>query len=637
MKKDENNIEEVLERSLPSASTERMESARERIFNYVQSDAAVDRNAGTDADFKPARGFGWQRLTAVAAVAALLIVAIWIGLGSQAGGVDARLGTADGSLSRVSEGKAIPVRGGERIEAQEIVRSGSEGSAVALADGSRAEMREGAELSLEHAEDGVRIHLRRGDLLVHAAKQIAGHLYVQTRDLKVSVVGTVFLVRADDNGSRVAVIEGEVHVQQGTVEKSLRPGEQLASNPKSENLKFFEETGWSREAFAYLSKLHESMAQSLAARQSSGRTTSVSGKPKFEEASIRLCEQDIQAPEGARGGGSDSMRISPGRVDAVCMTLPTLIRTAHRSLNNNPWFEASLKMNSTYGLGTEDGTRVRGGPDWVRSEKYTIAAVADSTDAAALQGPMLLDLLERRFKLKLRVETEETPVYTLTIAKGGLKIKPVELGPEWHARIRAIAGSPEAPRQAPLDPRDLEELLKLYALVGCSQLPEADQDDKAARSRFQEAVRRGELPPVCGAGVYSLGPNTVLSVGGGKLNSLVGSLSREAKRSLIDTLDGRLVVDKTGLPDTDCFTAIPPAGTPCAPVFNIRLEFAADESYFTRILPPGATLSDLGLDMRLPKAPNVFDALEKLGLHLEKSKAPREFIVIEHIERPSDN
>lgn len=95
----------------------------------------------------------------------------------------------------------------------------------------------------------------------------------------------VFLVNADDKGSRVTVIEGEVRVQQGTVEKSLRPGEQLASNPKSENLQFFLETGWSREAFAYLSNLHESMAQSLAARQSPGRTTSVSDKAKFEEAS----------------------------------------------------------------------------------------------------------------------------------------------------------------------------------------------------------------------------------------------------------------------------------------------------------------------------------------------------------------
>jgi uncharacterized protein (TIGR03435 family) len=47
----------------------------------------------------------------------------------------------------------------------------------------------------------------------------------------------------------------------------------------------------------------------------------------------------------------------------------------------------------------------------------------------------------------------------------------------------------------------------------------------------------------------------------------------------------------------------------------------------------GARIADQGI----PKAPNIFDALEKLGLRLEKSKAPREFIVIEHIERPWPN
>src|SRR6185503_19656634 len=134
-------------------------------------------------------------------------------------------------------------------------------------------------------------------------------------------------------------------------------------------------------------------------------------------------------------GGTGSIRLTPGRVDALCMTVNTLIALAHRSLINNPppWpGTKELKMNSTTALAPhevesiQNGSRVRGGPDWVRSEKYTIAAIGDSTDAPTLQGPMLLDLLERRFNLKLRVETEEIPVYALTIAKGGLKIKPLE-------------------------------------------------------------------------------------------------------------------------------------------------------------------------------------------------------------------
>src|SRR5262249_32027438 len=150
-----------------------------------------------------------------------------------------------------------------------------------------------------------------GSIIVNAAKQAAGrHLYVQTRDVTVSVVGTVFLVKADDNGSRVAVIQGEVRVQQGAVEKRLQPGEQASSNPKLQELEFFEEIGWSREAAAHLSMLHESVAQSLAARQNS--RGGASGGPQFEEASVRPCLEDYRAPQGARGGGSNSIRVSPG-------------------------------------------------------------------------------------------------------------------------------------------------------------------------------------------------------------------------------------------------------------------------------------------------------------------------------------
>src|SRR5262245_59376942 len=241
-----------------------------------------------------------------------------------------------------------------------------------LADGSRIELHAGAEAVVENVADGLIVRLNTGSMMVFAAKQAASrHLYVQTRDLKVAVVGTVFLVNADDKGSRVAAMEGEVRVQQGTVEKSLRPGEQLASNPKSPALepdrKFFRENGWSPEAYAYLSKLHESMAQSLAARPSQGRATSVSDKPKFEEASIRPCKKDFPATEGRGGGGNGSIRLSPGRVDALCMTVPTLITMAHRSLENNPRpgpARVALPMNVTAGFLDEDGTHVRGGPDW---------------------------------------------------------------------------------------------------------------------------------------------------------------------------------------------------------------------------------------------------------------------------------
>lgn len=622
MKSEERALRELVDRSIPTPSDREMESRCDQVLQRLQSEnIAAPEFSRLQPEPIRARHTPWRVAVICAAVAAAVLVAL------------------SPNIWKTPDVKAVNVTEAVKPAPQPVNTSTS--TTKTLADGSRIEMRAGAEAIVENVADGLIIRLNSGSMMVFAAKQAAGrHLYVQTRDLKVSVVGTVFLVKADDNGSRVAVIEGEVRVQQGAVETSLRPGEQFPSSPKSEDVKFFLETGWSREAFAYLSKLHESMAQSVAARQSAGRTPSVSDKPKFEEASIRLCEQDIQAPEGARGGGSGSIRITPGRVDALCMTVPTLINLAHRRLNNNPR-NSDLKMNSTYGLGLEDGTRVRGGPEWVRSDKYTIAAQGDSTDALTLQGPMILDLLERRFKLKLRIETEEIPIYALTIAKGGLKIKSVESAKVAEAEKIFASIPASGPRED--DPRDLEKLTTLIGLLGCSQQPAGVRNDPAELNRYREAVRRGAQPPPCGRSISDSGPNAVVGFGGSPIAVLADYLSRQ--ESLADTLNGLMVVDKTGLPETNCINfrvpqpaAVRPPGTPCAPVFNFVVEHVRDESYFTLWQTrTGQTPAQLGWDLSLPKAQNIFDAVEKLGLHLEKGKDSREFIVIEHIEKPSEN
>ena len=322
----------------------------------------------------------------------------------------------------------------------------------------------------------------------------------------------------------------------------------------------------------------------------------------------------------------------------TCMTVPTLITMAHPSLiliNNN--LSRALPITTTGNFGTfpqEDGTHVRGGPDWVRSDKYTIEAVGDSTDAATLQGPMLMDLLERRFNLKLRVDTEEIPFYALTIAKGGLKIKPLENDSLKYEELRKVGASGQrgpGPMRFLLFPPDSAGLL------GCSPTNLVPGND----ARYVEALRRDGQQPMCGFFAIT-GPNIVINSGASPLSLLVDSLgvasgfrrpTRETQApSLSDTLNGLLILDKTGLPDTNCLTAIPSAGTPCAPLFNYFLVYVKDESDLRR---NGRTPTDA--ELSVPKAPNVFDALEKLGLHLEKSKAPREYIVIEHIERPTPN
>ena len=96
-----------------------------------------------------------------------------------------------------------------------VYAAGADGLQVTLADDSRVEMRAHAEMTVDRASDGIQIDLKTGDIIVTAAKQRDGHLYVRTKDMTVAVDGTVFLANAGQQGSRVGVIEGEVRVREG--------------------------------------------------------------------------------------------------------------------------------------------------------------------------------------------------------------------------------------------------------------------------------------------------------------------------------------------------------------------------------------------------------------------------------------
>ena len=61
---------------------------------------------------------------------------------------------------------------------------------------------------------------------------------------------------------------------------------------------------------------------------------------------------------------------------------------------------------------------------WISSERYTIDAKPEAVQSQEMMhGPMLQTLLEDRFHLKVHRETREIPVYELTVARAGLKLK----------------------------------------------------------------------------------------------------------------------------------------------------------------------------------------------------------------------
>jgi uncharacterized protein (TIGR03435 family) len=114
---------------------------------------------------------------------------------------------------------------------------------------------------------------------------------------------------------------------------------------------------------------------------------------------------------------------SPGRIYLPCHTLMALIDTAYIMF-------ADGHRNPLNNAARGDGRKpvpIVGAPSWISSEHWEISAKAvGSPGQEMMRGPMLQAILEDRFKLKIHRETRQIPVYALRVAKGGLKLKPVQ-------------------------------------------------------------------------------------------------------------------------------------------------------------------------------------------------------------------
>jgi len=191
------------------------------------------------------------------ALAAALVAALGFGLFALyqrlPGAGEARVEAAQGGLYRVASQTVEPLAAGTSIAAGEEVRTGRGAHAVLrLADGSRVEVNERAALSYDSQKSGITVNLAQGRIIVQAAKQTSGrHLYVETPDCRVSVVGTIFAVNHGTKGSRVSVVEGEVRVRQARRESVLYPGGQVTTRASVAAVPVADEIAWSADADHY--------------------------------------------------------------------------------------------------------------------------------------------------------------------------------------------------------------------------------------------------------------------------------------------------------------------------------------------------------------------------------------------------
>ena len=167
------------------------------------------------------------------------------------GSFEATVQAADGPVYALSNSQMRSISAGEKIGRGQIIRTAKDAHAmVRLADGSTIELNDRSEFSISQTLRGTTLHLDRGNVIVEAAKQ-KGHLFVDTGDSLVSVTGTTFAVNAGTKGSRISVIEGEVHLDRNGEDIVLRAGQQATTSPVIATVTVKDEIGWSRNAARY--------------------------------------------------------------------------------------------------------------------------------------------------------------------------------------------------------------------------------------------------------------------------------------------------------------------------------------------------------------------------------------------------
>ncbi len=226
------------------------------------------------------------------------------------------------------------------------------------------------------------------------------------------------------------------------------------------------------------------------------------------------------------------------------------------------------------------------GPPWLNEQQFDLAAKIPEGATKAQFRVMMQNLLIERFKLAVHREKKDAPIYELTVAKGGPKLK-ASPGPpdEPPGRGRGASGLPPPP-------------------------PKTIQEDGTPQ------LRPGRFP------MMMVGPR------GARFRMVDETMQGLATR--LEGMVGRQVTDATGLTGKYDFEL---TFSPTAGGMSVR-------SMFPGLPPPppgapggpdGASADDSG--------PTIFAALqEQLGLKLESKKGPVDLLVIDHIEKtPTEN
>jgi uncharacterized protein (TIGR03435 family) len=213
------------------------------------------------------------------------------------------------------------------------------------------------------------------------------------------------------------------------------------------------------------------------------------------------------------------------------------------------------------------------------------------------------------------------------LASGQLSFFQIEGGPSWinstQYQINATAEDDHASvatMRGPMMQTLLEDRFKLKVHYKSREVPAyalvvAKGGPKMKPFKEGSCVPAYSLPPAAPLPPDPCPPLVREGKGPNRTGSWPGMSLDEFSSQYLSTILDRPVIDKTGI-----------AGR-----FDLVLEYAPDDA------TPGPNRADAGPD-NPTGGTSIFTALqEQLGLKLEPAKGSREFLIIDHVERPSEN
>lgn len=240
------------------------------------------------------------------------------------------------------------------------------------------------------------------------------------------------------------------------------------------------------------------------------------------------------------------------------------------------------------------GYQLVGGPSWIDSERFDIVAKAPEGSRSDQTPLMLRGLLAERFQLKIRGETRDTPVYALMLGRSDGK-----LGPKLSKTVD--------------DCQKIQQ--ERLAAVKAAR----DGGPGGFNRDGRPVIPPGIIPapgerPICTISMNAT-PNTA-----GGLPTITMRAGGQTIASLVRTLSSTLnrhVIDRTGLDG----------------LYDFELQYGMSQQTGPATVAPGGTTPTAPID----DAPTMFDALRELGLKLESERGPVEHLVIDSVERPTED